>query len=136
MIDLDALVQRLIDEAPVFQRAVVQVIAGTTPPGYPQAHVILVAESADPNVDVPGVQQRVVARVGIEYRVKAAGRGGAAGVDSLAVVRAETRAALLGWSPAEGIKPFEFDRGGLVDYEPGRIHWRDLFLTEYYEVSR
>jgi len=51
--------------------------------------------------------------------------------DALDDLRAELRAALIGWVPAENYIALEAAGGRLDQYRPGIAGWREDFATEY-----
>jgi len=131
--DLSPVVTQLRNECDLL-RGVELVVSGAIPAAYPQAFVMAVAEAAEPNGLLGAHTQRVTVRVGVEIRLKATGgAGGASATDELELVRRQVKNALIGWQPTGGDTPFNFQQGAMVEYEPGRVVWRDIYALDYYE---
>lgn len=99
-----------------------------TPRATPAAFVVPLAERARPSEGFGEDFQIVDATFGILLAVtNVASRGGAEGVTDLEALRAEVRAALLGWIPAGGGAPLAFERGDLLEFRPGLLWWQDAW---------
>lgn len=130
---LAPIVDRLKSECPGL-REVLLALGGGTPPGYPSAYVIPLAEAAQPN-DLYGAHtQKVAVRFAVELMVKHAAQAATGGPaqEVLEALRSEILAALIGWSPATGFDAIDFAGGRLVDFAAGFATWRDEFTTVFY----
>jgi len=114
-----------------------KVIDNQKPPlsKLPAAYVIPLAERADRNSYASGaVSQRVHSFVGVLLVVTGAasdprGEGASFAIEA---VRAQVRAALLGWTPdATKYDPFTVTLGDIVDLDGQALWWQETFETAY-----
>ncbi len=94
--------------------------------------MIPLSETPAPAVDANVIIQRVAVQIAVILVVKNVtdDRGDAAQAD-LAVLRAASQAALLGWAPA-GAEPLERGPGGLLAFRGGAVWWQDVYSTNIY----
>ncbi len=102
----------------------------------PSAFVLPLAEAGSPPDALAGMGQQVVQTFGVVHGIKnVRDQAGSAALEDLAALRANLRAALVGWVPdAATGEAVRFARGRLLKLDgDGRLWWMDEFeLTTYY----
>jgi hypothetical protein len=127
-----AVVQRVADRCPSARI----VLAATQPAAVlattPSVIVVPLVREPARNGLVTGVSQLVRYTLGLIVTVTHAADAatGAPAIDALEIVLDEIEAALLGWAPDADWAPLELARGQIDAAEPGRLTWRDEWMTE------
>lgn len=97
----------------------------------PVCWITAVEESVDENTRATGpVAQRLWVRIELTL-----GATGATALDDVLDVKADVRAALLGFVAATNCLPMETRGGALLFSDPGWALWRETYLTDYYEIA-
>lgn len=98
----------------------------------PAAYVIPQRDTAGRNNVIGAVRQRVGASFGVIIMLGNLrdARGGQAVAD-IDAVKADVRAALLGWTPQTGWEPVLMGAGSLIDIDQGVLVWMESFSTAY-----
>ena len=108
----------------------------SNPRATPAAFVISLSEDPLPSAMADQVIQRVSMTLGVILVVKnlTDHKGVAAGQD-MEALRAQVKAALLGWQPAPSYDPLQRGRGTLMVFKDGHMWWQDIYLTATYDRS-
>jgi len=120
-----------VGAAAQFQNAV-----EANPKATPAAFVISLGDDPLPSAMADQVIQRVNMTLGVVLVVRNLSdtKGVAAGQD-MEVLRAQVKAALLGWQPAPEFDPLQRGRGALLAFKDGHMWWQDIYLTATYDRS-
>jgi len=132
---LAPIVDRLKTTCPAFQNRVIDALEeGAVAKAFPAAYVLPLSDKGDSNKMAGAHRQRMEHRFAVEIMVKHAGQAATGGpaAASLEAVRDSVKAALRGWSPA-GLDPIDYAAGRLIQFEAGRVTWRDEYTTKSYE---
>jgi hypothetical protein len=79
-----------------------------------------------------GTSQRVTARFAVlEWVTAANDPSGDAALDLLESKRQKVLDALVGWAPAAGFNPIEYDGGRLIKFVPPGVLWTDEFRIQF-----
>lgn len=139
--DTTAIVQRLRDRVSGLRE--IEAAAGLEAAmrsnlAAPAAYVVPLSESAQPLDSTGDVEQLEVHLFGVIQVVETLDATGAPGVLSLAAMRSQVKAALIGWVPdASNGEPVLFMGGEIVQFAgDGRLWWSDEFtLKSYYRSN-
>lgn len=102
----------------------------------PVAFVYLSEESSDETRlgNNAMIRQKLLSSVTVEIQIRrtatASDQSSEAVVDLIRTCRTDVFNALVGWKPADCIKPVQHDSGKLLKKDPRVIKWVDTFTTE------
>lgn len=123
---VSAIISRIDAQCPGFV-TVTHAMTSAAGMAYPAAVVALTRVDTEPPALIGIHQQLCRVRFGV-YIVDA--RSQAAGADALDGLRAELRAALVGWQPAGPyLEPLFYAGGQIGQYQDGLSFWREEFGT-------
>lgn len=124
---------------PVAGAAAFAALTEASLPRAPALWVVPLRETADANLLIGGLHQRITVTLGVVYVVRQVqdAVGGAAN-DDLADLRGAVLGALLGWTPALATgaptadpEPLVYAGGGLLQFANALLFWQDQFTTRY-----
>jgi hypothetical protein len=102
----------------------------------PVAYIYLSEETSDETRlgNSAMIRQKLLSSVTVEIHIRrtatAADQSSEAVVDLIRTCRTDVFNALVGWKPADCIKPAQHDSGKLLKKDPRVIRWIDTFTTE------
>jgi hypothetical protein len=140
LIDLSAWVTQLKNNTTVFStriyKSIPDVDLSIDKLQSPVAFVYLSEETSDDTRlgNSAMIRQKLLSSVTVEIHIRrtatAADQSHEAVVDLIRTCRTAVFNALVGWKPADCIKPVQHDSGKLLKKDPRVIKWVDTFTTE------
>lgn len=140
LIDLSAWITQLKNNTSVFSTRIYKSIPDTDLSidklASPVAYVYLSEETSDETRlgNNAMVRQKLLSSVTVEIHIRrtatATDQSHEAVVDLIRTCRTDVFNALIGWKPADCIKPAQHDTGKLLKKDPRVIRWVDTFTTE------
>ncbi len=96
------------------------------------AYVLLARERGDGEAPKAG-RQRAMSTFGVVLAVKNYRSGTGEAIDDISPLIAQTRAALMGWTPdANGARPCQWLDGAVLDFDQDTLLWSDVYQTQHF----
>lgn len=98
------------------------------------AYVLLARERGDGEQPKTGGRQRAIATFGVVLAVRNfRDQVGGEAIEEISPLIAQTRAALMGWTPpVNGGRPCQWLQGDVLDYDNNTLLWSDVFQTQHF----
>ncbi len=130
---LERLKSQLVGFKEIGSAADLEAVSSTRVP-VPSCYLLLLSDSADENITMGAFEQRVT--VNFAVILVASNRrdaAGAAAMNELEPLRAQIKAALIGWAPEPLTgEPVNFSAGRLLQFEDGLLWWAEEFRVRTY----